>query len=322
MCANLSQNTSLPYRVVFLELPLSPVHLPIWLSEWIIGTIFSFFTLVFIIASINKLIRLEFGILTVFSISTIAYKVSGVLLLLVFYFWPELMPSCSYTIMNTMTVVLIQKQAMVLFYYSLFQISTISRDKFFIILFNLVHNSKVFVIYEIAVSIVLLGLNGASYYLAYKLKSHCPNVNDMLIIIIKYNLMIVIIGPNFLAVFAYLACTIYICYSRLIQKSKNMIYAATSNRNESVQFRKNLRLLLKFLALALVFFACSLFQNLFYIYTYAYGDFSPMVLFLGHTGFVLYGIQPLFLIYIHSVLKSSFKSYFPCLFASKLRSNR
>lgn len=294
---------------------LSRVHITIWLIDWTVGAILSFITLLCILASFKKLIRLEFVVLLIFSLSTVATKISGALLLVLVYFWPELGNTCLYAILNIIAIVLVEKQAMVSFYYSLFQISTVSREKLFLALYNLVHNPKVFAFYEAVVSIVLFCINGVFFYLAYRLNDRCPNINDLLQVVLKYKLIILIVAPSFLSVVAYIACTVYICYLRFIAEPKNSKYYARSRNNEHGQFRKHLRLILKFLALALIFLACSLFQNLFFIYTFIYGDFSTLILLMGHAGFVLYAIRPLLVIFIHAVLKESFKSFFLMLFA-------
>ena len=86
MLNNLSGNFSFPEGPSnTLVSPLNQVHLIIWLTDWIVGITLSCLTLLLILASLKKLIRMEFVILLDFAISSIFYKLSGVAMILFVY---------------------------------------------------------------------------------------------------------------------------------------------------------------------------------------------------------------------------------------------
>lgn len=271
-----------------------------WLTIWFIGTFLSIVSLLIIIASFKKLVRLEFYILVVFTLLTILYKLASITQIMIANLWSDLLSSCFYSIVNSLASVLSQKLFTTLFYYSLFQISMISREKFFLALYSRIHNSYVYLTFEISLSILFLVIGGISFYLGYQTNNKCSNINVLLQVLIDYKFLVIQVASNFLPVIAYIMSTVYLCYVRFIRNR-------TASLNETSQMRKNLRVMIKFLAFALIFLTSSLFQNIFFIYSFLLGGFSDTLLFIGHTGFILYAIQPIFVIYIHKILNATFR---------------
>ena len=299
---------------VELFFPISSNDILSWVLIWIIGSILSLFSLVIVVLSREKLKRIEFVILVSFNITTLTFKLVVLCNFSIAYFFPNMILSCGYTIVFLATIVLGEKLFMVLFYYSLFQVSSISREKLFLKLFDLVHSVRNFLIYELIVFIILIAYTTVYTMIAYfKANQTCPY---MIQILKEYTELKFYFGyylQSTLPVLVYSFANTYLCFIRFVSvrfRKYQSDETIKNNRLEISKFRKNVKLLVKFHILSFILFISALFQNLFYQFSFVYWDFSIRSIIFADVGFILYSIQPLFFIYIHRILKKTFLSYF------------
>ena len=296
---------------VQLSSPYSSGDVLSWFFIWIIGCLLSLFSLLIVILSREKLKRIELYILLSLNLTSLGLKLLVITEFSIVYFAPNLIFSCGYTILFSCAIVLGEKLFMVLFYYSLFQVSSISREKFFLTLFGLVHSVRNFLIYEIIIFILIIGYTTVYTMIAYyKANKTCPYVIQVLREAIEYKFLYGYYFQSVLAVIVYIIATIYLCFIRFVSARYRKYQSDKTTRLEISKFRKNVKLLVKFLILALIILLSSLFQNLFYNASYVYGDFSSTIIIYADIGFILYSLQPIFFIYIHRILKKTFLSYF------------
>ena len=283
-----------------------------WFFIWIIGGLLSLFSLLIVILSREKLKRIELVILLSLNVTSLAFKIFVIVQFSIVYFAAEIVLSCPYTIISTCGTMLNEKIFMSLFYYSLFQVSSISREKLFLVLFNLVQSVRNFIIYEIITFILIIAFTSLYTMFAYfKTNNTCPNMSQILREAIEYKFLFGYFSQSVLAVIVYISATLYLCFIRFrYRKYQSEDKTTRNNRLEISKFRKNLKILVKFLILALIILLSSLFQNLFYYSSYVYGDFSSKVIIYADIGFILYMLQPFFFIYIHRILEKTFISYF------------
>ena len=275
-------------------------------SIWTIGISFSLLNLVLVFMSKPKLLKVEFSILVFFTSWTLLYKIFSSIQFLSVLIDPLLALDCAFSLTNTSWSLFLPMSGMILFYYSLFQISTVSRNRMFLALYNAVNNIKTFIVYILLVSIAVLCFIVFNIYMAYLDLGVCPNTLQILskFIVLKFMLLSVI--PGFLPVVSYSIAAVYVLYTRFYG-GKKFNY---SNKQEMTRFRRSFRLLVKFWLMASIVALNSVLVNVYFYLSMVLLINTTIVNFIGDLGFAIYAIQPLFLIYIHSILKNTLKDIF------------
>lgn len=187
------------------------------LSMSIIVNIFMIFT---IYLSKQRLIRTEFIILIALNIQSIVLKI----LLAVSYLFDSFLLNyiigpCSYLIIFLAIPMSCFVGFTSQFYYSLYQVSTVSRNKIFKAIFTQVHNVQKFLRFELAM-IAISMLVVIPFAVGSFLKDRtCLNFN----IFIVYNFIFLCILPSFLPMGSILHCNrIHMLFKA--EKSKSKIY--------------------------------------------------------------------------------------------------
>ena len=153
--------------------------------------------------------------------------------------------NCDYTIFNFISSKFDILANLTLFYYSLLQISTLSRSKFVLMLFELVNPIKSLVIYEL---IMFLATFSIAFLFIDFYKSNCTDLTQAeLGMNITY---VVLVFPRILIIVGYASATAYVILTRLKSRKLKVF---SSDLNELKRFNRNLSLMLKFLFLAIIF---------------------------------------------------------------------
>lgn len=153
--------------------------------------------------------------------------------------------NCDYSIFNFISTKFDILSNLTLFYYSLLQISTLSRSKFVLMLFKLVNPIKSLVIYEL---IMFSATFSTAFLFIDFYKSNCT---DLTLSELGMNITyVVIVFPRLLIIFGYASATAYVILARL--KSRKL-KAFSNDLNELKRFNRNLSLMLKFLMLSIIF---------------------------------------------------------------------
>lgn len=271
---------------------------------WTIGILFSILCTYIIVISKPKLIQVEFYILISFSVSTILFKIFSNLLFYLTYSSITLMDGCLFMVINSLCLTFIEEVRMIILYYSLYQVSKVSRSRFFLLLYKLTHSKRNFIIFKLATTVLAVLFTLTYLTLAYLDVHKCPSV---LVIMDKFMFNFILIQftiPCYTPIFVYTLATAYVCYSRFIQRHE---INSTNNIQEMSKFRKNLKLLFNFFAMTLSFIFSASFLNLFYFLFYIHPE-SIAFIVIGHIGFIFYACQIIFVIYVHSILRNTSKS--------------
>lgn len=284
---------------------LEKVEKVVSVTSWSLGILFCLFTLFLIISSKSKLIKLEFYILLTFIIASILFRSLILTTYLFVFFFRPMLTDCLYMCIHFSSSSLFTKLSFTLLYYSLFQASSVSRSKLFLLIHLHIHKPRTFVIFEavtIAFQLVLL----FAYAIVINLKNGgCPTINEVDSNLFYVRIIVFNSVPSLLPILIYLTTVCYISRSRLfLFKSRQKKQQLTSTKKK----RRDVVLLFKFLSLAVVIALSNLLLNVYYVIANV-NNLSFLVYFLvGYSSFFLFAIQPLFLLYIHSILKNAFKS--------------
>lgn len=288
----------------------SNTSLLVFISIWSVGILVSVICIMIIVLSRRNLIQLEFMILMVINVSMICLKLALVSQFLIAYIWQDLMFSCLYSMLNTSGLAFGLHTILTFFYYSLFQVSNVSRTHLFLVIVGLINSSRHFLIYQIGVLSICLTLAAVLLYVAYLDINQCPNFFFFTQKYIKITLPIQYAIPNVLPFIVYMFAIVYICYSRFIKR--NNVYQDLSH------FRKHLYLVLKFLALIFIYTISILLMSLFYTLSF-FNPNSLVYFFVGYASSVSFNCIPLLLILIHSILNKTFYKIFRGQFLFTLR---
>lgn len=286
------------------------VHTISLMSIQTIGILIGIFCIIIIILSKPKLILTEFYILMTISISLIIFKIiidSQFILMLISQ---EYIGYCIFAILNLSSLTLGFCILLSFFYYSLFQVSNVSRSRLFVLLHELVHKKKTFIIYQIAIGFLSMFLFLLDFFMAYSDFNQCPSIFFLMSKIISNgSLIIQMVFACSLPIFVYLSTTVYIFCS-----SKRRSSISISN-NSMVNDRsgKNLNVLLKFLTLAVLFVFSFWLLNLFYFLSFISPN-AISTLATAYTSFISFSLMHLFLILVHSITKTTLKTYFLKIF--------
>lgn len=291
---------------------ISEIHLTIQLetlilltSIWTVGILIALMSIAIVLISKQKLIRLEFYILMVLCTSSLSFRilvVTDFIFGIVMHELFLLTLNCTYSIINVLALIMILQFSMTMIYYSLFQVSTINRNKFFLNLYTFIHKTRNFLIYEMLVLTLMMVLTFVYVYLAYLDVGECPNI---FVIVHKYltnAFLIQLLVSSAFPVIVYSSAVVYLLYSRFINVPQHSKYTS----NEKTRFRNSIILLVKFLLLILIFISSSLTLSGFYFLSFLYPN-STAYYICGYLGSTLFVIFPIGLIYIHSILCQTLK---------------
>lgn len=182
-----------------------------------------------------------------------------------------------------------------------------SRKPIFVLIYNHMRNARNFIIYELLVFVLLIAFDALNIIMAYLDSGQCPNIIEITEKFIMLKLIAFLIIPSALPIAVYLLATVYLTYM-WIKRRRN------SKRQVHSRLGKSFRLILKFLILAVIFAVNSMLQIVFFYGNFIFTGDSHLYVIIGDVGFLIYGLQPLFFIYIHSILRKTFNSMFFTLF--------
>jgi hypothetical protein len=283
-------------------------HTAILLSIWTIGIFIAAFSILIILLSKSKLILLEFYILMTLSISIIGLKIAIESMFIFMLLTENYFEYCIYSILNLISLALGFYTLLTMFYYSLFQASNVSRTRLFVMVHELVHKKKTFVIYQVCMGVVFgIFFPALHFFLAYRDLNECPNVYTLMNKFISNGTFIAeIVITSSLPILVYISTSIYIVYCSY-RRSQNFTINARSG--------KNLKVMLKFLALASILVLSNWLLNLTYFLPFfTYDAFS--FIYTGYLSFVSFSLLHLVMIFIHSITKMTLKIYFFRIFKS------
>ena len=279
------------------------LHTILLMSIQTIGIIIGIFCIIIVILSKPKLILTEFYILMTISISLIIFKIiidSQFVLMLISH---EFIGYCFFAILNLSNITFGFYILLTFFYYSLFQVSNVSRSRLFVLLHGLVHKKKTFIIYQIGIGFLSMFIFLLYFFMAYTDLNQCPNVFFLMNKITNNgSLIIQMVFACSLPIFVYLSTTVYIFFS------SNRRISITNNSMVNDRSGKNLNVLLKFLTLAVLFVFSFWLLNLFYFLSFIFPN-AISTLATAYTSFISFSLMHLFLIIVHSITKTTFKTY-------------
>lgn len=257
-----------------------------------------------VFASRFKLIKTEFYILILIGLMDINDKL-GVL----FYFYVSLKFNLLYSSLSLSYSVLTNFCInMYLFYYSLFHLTSLSRSRLFLKLFQIVHKTQIFVIYSILILLISLTLTCSFSIVDYfYLKQFETDPLLFLKFFSSYSLRVLLqtLFPSVLSLVTYF---LSIGFSLMRLKGKQSKHLSQSEMKSS---RRNIILSVKFLFYAIINFISSfpvvIFCALFL--------FCPQcnlrdIRFLAYFGILSFIIKSIFLIFIHKILRDTFMKHF------------
>lgn len=247
---------------------------------------------------------------------SISMRISFIIMTIYENFLPSIFLSCVDAVLNQLIASLEIICNFCFFYYSLLQVSTLSRNKFFLVLFKLTHNMRTLVVSHllIALSNLLQIFLVIDYYID---KCRDLKVASTGRTIIYFEILL----PRVLVIVCYIAAAVYVCVARLETRRSKQQHALT----DSAQMRRlhqNMILIIKFLALS--FFL--IFSDLMIVLPVF---IDPIVLKNSHLLHVLiylstfcYFIMPMLLIFVHRVLMETFYALLKRIVAGIFFSNK
>lgn len=274
---------------------------------WSVGTLVSILSIVVIVLSKSKLEKTEFCILIIFNTLTLVFKVFSTIQYIIACYFPLLIFDCVMSVFNTVWIVFMVKLLFTLVFYSLYQMSTVSRERLFVLVYDHVHSIRNFLIYELVGLVFLVGFDVFNIWMTYRDRppgGTCPGVVEITMKYVLFKFLVLLMMPSVVLIAIYTLTTGYISYTRFLSPKRNF------NKREMRKFRKDFFLLVKFLALSVVFTASSMLQNVFFYAVFILADDSMGFFVIGDVGYSIYALQPLFFIYVHSILKRTFQEYF------------
>ena len=282
----------------------------ILMSIWTVGILLDVFNIFIITLSKPKLIPLEFYILMTLSISLVEFKIIIDTNIILNFISEKYHKYCIFTILNLGILSSGCFNMLTLFYYSLFQASNVSRSKLFVMVHEMVHKTKAFIIYQICNGFLSIFLSALYFFLAYLDVNKCPNVYFLMNkFIFNGSLITQLVFASFLPISVYISTAVYIFFftNRGLMSHDSMIKA---------RFRKNLIVMLKFLALA-TFFALGIWLlNICFCISFTFpGSISYVI--TGYLSFFFFSLMNSSLIFIHSITKKTLKIYVIRIFKSR-----
>lgn len=271
------------------------------LSQISISIVLSILVIIIIFISRSEIKSIEFHTLILINVFTILSQLSNIYCTVSRMTIPNVFLNCNYLILNFIASGLDILSNVTLFYFSLLQISTLSRSKFVLTLFKLVNPTKSLVIYEIISTFLVTST--LLFYIDF-IKSNCTNGNLMDLGLYFINIELVI--PRVLIILGYVSATTYIIWTRL---RKRRLKAYSSDLNELKRFKRNLHLMLKFLLLAIIFLVRYIPFILPNIITLSTFGNSLLLKIVYYSTQMVFRFEPVFIICVHNILRRTFLSY-------------
>ena len=280
------------------------------MSIWTGGILLDVINIIIITLSKPKLIPLEFYILMTLSISLVEFKIIIDINITLNVISTTFHEYCIYTILNLGILASGTFNMLTLFYYSLFQASNASRTRLFVMVYELVHKKKSFLVFQIFNGFLSIFLSVLYFLLSYRDVNQCPNIYFLMNkFIFNGSIITQIVIISLLPIFVYVSTAVYVFFTakRRILSQDTMLKA---------RCRKNLIVMLKFLALATIFALGIWLLNICYCLSFVLPS-SISYTITAYLSFVFFSLMSTFLIIIHSITKKTFKVYFFRIFKSR-----
>lgn len=304
---NYSSNSTLNFsNVPLLDRHLDKLGVAITYL-WIFSSLLDFAILAVIFQSRSTLSRIEFMILFTMRIYWSLLKLSVILTYVDLYLRENIFNSMTKLLINLFVSNVSFIFSTTLIYYSIYHITFLKRSKIFLALFNLVQKPKTFIVYSIVtiivsplVTLVSLAILYPEVYGGYIEASFFENTKRIFIMEV-----ILLIIPSICPSLVYFTATVITCYCRLLSTVSSKSSKHTVDA-ESKRFRKNLRLLLKFLVLAFVYMMCMLPKTI-YAIILVYSNFrSPYLEILNYSGDLFFILSSFVIILVHKIIGETF----------------
>lgn len=294
--SNLTSNNNSTSDIVDKSIKLSLI---LGLFGATMSALLSVLAIVIIRMSRASMNMIEFYTLILLNSISIAMRFSFIIMTVYEKFLPSIFLSCVDAVLNQSIASLEILCNFCFFYYSLLQISTLSRNRFFLVLFKFTHNLRTFVVSHLLVGLVnlLQTFLVIDYYIDECRDLKVSSTGRTII-------YFVILLPRVLVIVCYIAAAMYACVARLeIRRSKQH---ALTDSAQMRRLRQTMILIIKFLALS--FFL--IFSDLMFVLPVF---IDPTVLenavwlhFLIYSSTLCYFIMPMLLIFVHRVLMETF----------------
>lgn len=276
-------------------------------SVWSTTLIIDLLVIIIEFKSRQILIRLEFFILLAISISSLLLKIASILTYIELYFSETIFGQHTNFILQWVSINFTFFQSMSLVYYSLYHITFLKRSSCFLVLFNLVHNVKSFVIYLAIISVYSLLLTSI-----YMILTYIPMYSSNLGLAQFQRRFIVMIilecaVPPFLASIVYVVAFLITYFSR---------FQKTNSSDELKRAQMNFKLMFKFLLLTLSIIMYILPKTAFAYIAFNLVDHSKFE-FLNYIGDISFFLFPIILISIHEILFKTLMSYYNNIFVCR-----
>ena len=285
-----------------LDLTGSIITITTW-SVSILAYLLAFFV---IIMSRSNLNRIELWILIVICLSNSISKLCYIISYTIPVFSLRVPGPCFTFVFGVLFILFDFVCCSTLFQYSLFQISSLSRAKLFLLLFDTVHSVKGYIIIQIVIFIIAIILNLIQWLDNFIRNCSSGSYKVPIVFCLEF------FGTRFLIISSYLLATFYVFSTRFFHR-KAAFSSSNNSQNDSKRFRRNLNLLLKFNLLSVLFAVSYLpiiivyFVDLTVVMS---TSFSLIKMFVFYFPLLVYVIHPLLLIYVHNILKATFKRVF------------
>lgn len=262
-----------------------------------LSIVLSIITLAIVFQSRSVMNMCETYNLILFNLIVIVERIFYLGIYVVKLLYNEVKPNCFNTALNECITILEIFSYFTLFYYSLLQISTLSRAALILKLFNLVHTLRTFVLFE---TITFFLLFCDTYFFINFYRSNCQGMdyygNEILFVFYQ------ILLPQALIIISYTSAACYVCVTRFL-KTTNQVHSMSVAKLR--RFRKNFILVLKFLFLSFIFiFSCLCYLLPFTISSAIINSSIVLTILVYFSNFTFF-VQPILLIYAHNILKKT-----------------
>lgn len=201
----------------------------------------------------------------------------------------------------------------ILFFYSMFHLSNISRSIVFQKMFSFVHSPKVFLVYCL---VILVGTSAFifsySYWFRFSMFTESKNGKSCGYVTWENKILFPPFALNisFATTLVYFVATVYTKYSQWVTHKRGVIYS-TDKMNDFKRQRRFLLVMAKFCLFSIFTCLLSMSQNLpIIIYYFSVNTMLDTNLMLNVMGLIfdcLVMVDPIFLIIIQNILRKNFK---------------
>lgn len=205
---------------------------------------------------------------------------------------------------------------MSLLYYSLFHLSTLNRSKYFLKLYNVLHESKTFIIYSISILTLATTYSVSIALICYYKIIYAEIGEDLRVY------TFILLGHPFesnvisvLPILVYLMAILLVLHSRL--NCCQILNQNASSENQN-RFKRNLVLVGKFFILTIIQTLATFpknFSHLLLIFCPASNCQLGLIELFYIIGYAILSIQPVFIVFVHTILRSTLSSLIRRLFS-------